>query len=147
MKTLLAALAILSATGTTALAEDWHLFSSNSTTAYLADVDSIAVVDGLTTMRIARVRKAPGNPDDLSHVVDDYAFRCSDRQVRFLSAREYGPDGALIDQFEEPEAPWDEIGRSSFYDYMQAVACGGDRAPQSQTWPSLQAFMTSGRGN
>lgn len=147
MKTLLAALAVFSAMGTSAIAEDWHLFSSNNTTAYLADVDSIAVVDGVTTMRIARVRKAPANPGDLSHVVDSYAFRCSARQVRFLGASEYGPDGALIDQFDEPEAPWDDIGRSNFFDYMQAVACGGDRSPQSQTWPSLQAYMTSGRGS
>jgi len=153
MKTLMMALGLALATPTLAtpalptparaMAEQWQLISSSTTTAYLADIDSIATAEGVTTIRIARVRKAPANPADLSHAVDEYGFRCSADQIRFVATSDYGSDGALIERYVE-DAPWEDIGDSALFNYIHDVACDGDRSADG-TWPNVQAFMASDR--
>lgn len=145
MKTVLVASIIL-ATGLMAgrgQAEEWNPFSSSARTAYLADVGSMSVLGDDTTIRIARV-PVEGPAGDYSHKVGEMVLRCGAKQFRTVLELEYGPDGAELARYEEPEAPWDDIPENGLGAYVKAIACDGERGTGANS-PSIQAFIDSGR--
>ncbi|WP_339915191.1 surface-adhesin E family protein [uncultured Brevundimonas sp.] len=146
MKTLLSLAAVtLALVAGPAAAENWHKFSYNSTAAYLADVDSIAVEGDVTSIMVAKVPRT-GTASDYHYSVDQFVFRCAARQVRSILNIGYGDDGAEMDRFDDSDVPWDDVVRNSYLEFLKNIACDGARSSDS-TWPSIRAFVDSGRGS
>ncbi len=144
MKTLLSlALAAVTLVAGPAAAENWHKFSYSGTTAYLADVDSIGVEGDVTSIRTAKVPRS-GAAGDYTHSVDLFTFRCGARQVRSILSIDFGADGSEIDRFDDSEAPWDEVVRDSYLDFLKGIACDGERSSEG-SWPSITAYVDSSR--
>ena len=144
MKTLLSlALAAVTLAAGPAAAENWHKFSYSGTTAYLADIDSIGEEGGVTGILVAKVPLA-GAAGDYSHSVDRFTFRCAAREVRSILSIDYGPAGSEIDRFDDAEAPWDEVVRDSYLDFLKDITCDGVRSTEG-SWPAITAFVDGGR--
>ena len=121
---------------------DWHPFSRNSGTVYLADVAGMTTVDGALRIHVARVpRNLPAS--DLTHGIDVYAFRCGAKQVRFLSTIEYGSSGVEVDRYEE-DVDWERVVEDSNYGFLFEIVCNEKRSSQG-SFPSIPAFITQGR--
>lgn len=127
-----------------AAAEEWNAFSRNARLTYLADVGDITGSGDATSIRVARVA-VQGAVGDYSHKIDEYAIRCGAQQARIVVEIEYGPDGAELDRYPDPEAAWDDIRPNSLAAYIQPIACDGARADGSNA-ASIKAFIDSGRG-
>ncbi|MGH7026318.1 surface-adhesin E family protein [Brevundimonas sp.] len=141
--TTIAALASLSA-ASAAGAEEWNAFSRNARIVYLADVAAIATVGDTTGVRVARLPlQSPAG--DYSHKVDEYEIRCGAKQSRIIVEVEYGPDGAELERYPEPDAAWDDIRPNSLASFLQAIACEGARADGANA-ASIKAFIDGGRG-
>ncbi len=122
---------------------EWHVFSRSSDRAYLIDLGTVAEANGANTVRVARVsRRNPAG--DYSHSVESYTLRCSANQVKLGETVEYDPAGTEADRFDDG-ADWEEIPPDSVDEYVKMQVCDGQRsAPPS--YPSIQAFIDSGRG-
>ncbi len=127
----------------TAAAETWQAFSRSVNNAFMADSDSIATVDGITSIKVATVPRA-GEPGDLSHSVETYQFRCDADQWRTAGVIDYGPDGSEAGQYPEDDAAWEPLRRNTMPNYLKEIACDGARAVPPH-WPSIQAFIEAGR--
>lgn len=142
MRTLLSlTLAAVTLVAGPAAAENWHKFSYSGTTAYLADVDSIGVEGDVTAIRAAKVPLA-GDAGDYTHSIEHYALRCAANQIRSVLSVDYGADGNEIDRYDDSEAPWDDVIRNSYLDFLKAIACDGARSSEG-SWPSIPAFVDS----
>lgn len=144
MKAVLIASTILAVTFTAGPgeAEEWNAFSSSAKTAYLADVGGISVLGDDTTIRIARV-PVEGAAGDYSHKVEEIVLRCGARKFRSILEVEFGPDGAEVARYDDPEAAWDDIPANGLGSYIKAIACDSQRAAGSS--PSVRAFIDGGR--
>ena len=143
MKTLLSlAFAGLMLVAGPAAAENWHKYSYSGTTAYLADVDSIATEGELTGIRVAKVPLSGAN-GDYTHVGELISFDCAARRVRTVLEVYYGPGGTETDRYDDADAPWDEVIRDSFIDLLRSIACNGVRSSDG-SWPSIAAFVDGG---
>ncbi len=125
-----------------AAAEEWNAFSSSTKTAYLADVGGINVLGDDTTIRIARV-PVEGAAGDYSHKVEEFVLRCGAGKFRSILEVEYGPDGAEVARYDDPEAAWDDIPANGLGSYIKAIACDSQRTAGSS--PSVRAFIDGGR--
>jgi len=142
MKFALTAAAVLAMVATPVLAETWHTYSRTSARAYLADVDSIVTVDGVTTIRSASVpMTSPAG--DLSHSETTYQFECATSKWRTAGASEYEPDGTHED-YPEEGAEWEVLRPNTVPDFIKQIACDGSRSVGT-TFPSIQAFIAAGR--
>ena len=131
------------ALGGPAAAETWQAFSRSANNAFMADADSIATVDGVTSIKVATVPRA-GEPGDFSHSVETYEFRCGASQWRTAGVVEYGPDGTEAGQFPEEGASWEPARANTMPHYLKEIACDGARAVPPH-WPSIRAFVEAGR--
>ncbi|WP_339930929.1 surface-adhesin E family protein [uncultured Brevundimonas sp.] len=144
MRTLLSlALAAVTLIAGPAAAENWHKFSYSGTTAYLADVDSIGVEGDVTSIHTAKVPRS-GPAGNYSHSVDLFTFRCAAGQVRSILSIDYGAGGDETDRFDDAEAPWDDVVRDSYLDFLKAIACDGARSSEG-SWPSITDYVDSSR--
>jgi hypothetical protein len=128
-----------------ASAQEWHPISRNSDRVYLADVGGMGVVEGVTTIMVARVVRRPSSPTDYSYTADQYDYRCATNQVRPGASVEYGEDGAETNRFEDG-GDWETVRADTLDAYVKQVACDGERA-NPPVFPSIRAFMDAGRGN
>jgi hypothetical protein len=124
-----------------AAAEDWHPFSRSARIVYLADVTSVVQAGDVTTVRIAKVPIAAPAPGNMSHTVDEFAFRCAAGQYRVTATSSFAADASLEDRFED-EAEWEDVVNETFPAYLKEIACEGAMA-DPPTWPTLRAFMDS----
>ena len=122
---------------------DWHPFSRSATRIYMVDVGGMAQSEGVVMVKVARVPLNLPEPNDYTHVIDDFELRCAADESRTTVSTEYGPDGVQTDRFEE-ESPWEGIRRESLDAYLKGIVCDGNRSAPP-TWPSIQAFIDVGR--
>ena len=141
MKFVLAGLAILGF-ATPAAAETWHAFSRSANSAYMADVDAIVVEGDITRITLAIV-PLRGEPDDFSHTVDTYEFRCGAKQWRSPVSIEYGPDGAEAARYPD-DSDWLNARDGTVPGILKEIACDGVRA-NPPTWPTIRSFIEAGR--
>lgn len=142
MKLALMAAVALATTATPVLAETWHTYSRTAARAYLADVDSIATVDGVTTIRSASVpMTSPAG--DISHSETTYQFECATGKWRTAGASEYEPDGTHED-YPEEGAEWETMRANTVPEFVKQIACDGSRS-RSATFPTIRAFIEAGR--
>ena len=141
---LVAATAAIAAAPATARAETWARFSSTDRTAYLVDLDTLTLTDGVANTRIARV---PMGDDaaERGHEVEEVAIRCADKQFRSGATISYGPDGVETDRYTE-ETPWEPAREGTLYAGVLSFACEDMRPAGATPYPTLQAFMEGGRG-
>ncbi|MFP5297327.1 MAG: surface-adhesin E family protein [Alphaproteobacteria bacterium] len=139
---LIGAGALLIAAGPAA-AENWNSYSRSPNNVFMADVDSIATTDGVTSIVIAMVplRTEAG---DYSHSLETYEFQCGGGRWRPAGVVEIGPDGAELDRFPEEGAAWEPVRPNTMPDYLKQIACDGSRA-DPPTWPTIRAFIDAGR--
>lgn len=128
-----------------ASAQEWHPISRNTERVYLADVAGMGVVDGVTTIMVARVSRRPASPTDYSYTADEYAYKCATNEVRPGASVEYGEDGVETNRFDDG-AGWERVRPDTLDAYVKQVACDGERA-NPPVFPSIRAFMDAGRGN
>ena len=121
-------------------ASDWHPFSRSSSTVYMADAGTLALVDGSTRVKVARV---PLTLTDFSHEIDTYALRCGAREIRFMATETYDGSGAMVDRYEE-EADWEPVVEGTNYGFLYEVACNEKRSSQG-SWPSVTAYIGQNR--
>lgn len=129
--------------GRSGAAEEWRPFARSQTYVYLAELGTPQAVDGVTTVRMARVPRAPSSPDSRRHAVEIYQVRCGDGQVRGMRFEEYGDDGALEDGYDE-QGEWEAVLPASNLAFIKTLVCEGAR-PEGRPWPSLPAFLASPR--
>ncbi|MFN3930462.1 MAG: surface-adhesin E family protein [Brevundimonas sp.] len=129
--------------GGPAAAETWQLYSRTVSNAFMADADSIAVADGITSVRVATVPRA-GDAGDLSHSIEVYQFRCDADQWRTAGVTEFGPDGAEMDQYPEVDAAWEPLRPDTMPEHLKEIACDGASVLPPH-WASIQAFVDAGR--
>ncbi|WP_395944999.1 hypothetical protein [Brevundimonas sp.] len=129
---------------TPAGAENWSRFSSSDRTAYLVDQDTLTAVDGVVTVRFARI-PTQGDAGDQSHESEEVAIRCSDGQSRTTADVTHGPDGAETDRVAEDGA-WEATPSGGVYGALKSFACD-DMRPQGESWPTIAAFIAAGRGS
>jgi len=132
----------LATAATPALAENWHTYSRTAARAYLADVDSITVVEAVTTIRSASVPMA-SPAGDLSHAETIYQFDCANSKWRTAGAADYEADGTHED-YPEENAEWEALRPNTVPDFIKQIACDGSRSTGA-TFPSIQAFIEAGR--
>lgn len=137
----LSAAGLIAGLAAPAVAEDWNPFSRSSQYVYMADADSIASVGADTTILVAR---APVAATARAYRVETYAFDCPANRFRITRTVEYGDDGAETDAFDEAGAEYESVPRNSLIEAVKEIACDGNRA-DSQTWPSIAAFLDSRR--
>jgi hypothetical protein len=142
MKCALITAVVLATTATPVLAEDWHVYSRTATRAYLADVDSIATVDGVTTIRTASV-PTTSPAGDLTHSEAVYQFECAAAKWRMTVTSEYEADGTH-EEYPEEGVEWDSVRPDTVPDFVKQVACEDSRS-SGTTFPSIQAFTEAGR--
>ncbi|WP_420470359.1 surface-adhesin E family protein [Brevundimonas sp. FT23042] len=136
-----AALVVLA---TPVLAEDWHAYSRTGTRAYLADVDSIATVEGgFVAIRAASVPLAVA-ADDLTHGEEIYQFDCAGRKWRTAGATDFAADGSQDGDYPEEGAAWEPLRPDTVPDFLKQIACDGSRSAGT-TYPSIRAFAEAGR--
>ena len=128
----------------TAGAEQWRTFARSQTYVYLADLGRLEPVNGVVTVRMARAPRAPASASDREHDIDVYQVRCGDGQVRGVRFEEYGPDGLLLDAYDEEE-PWEPVVPNSNLAFVKTMVCEGHR-PEGRPGPSLAAYLASPRG-
>ena len=138
------ALAAAFATAASAAPEEWNSISHSAQTAYLADIGGVSTVGDDTTVRIAMV-PLNGAAGDYSHGVSEVVLRCGANQTRTVLEIEYGPDGAEVSRYEDPEAAWDSVTPNSLSGYIKNVACEGQRTRGANA-ASIKAFIDGGRG-
>jgi hypothetical protein len=138
---LIAALA-LATTATPVLAENWNSYSRTPARAYLVDVDSIVVADGITTVRSASVpMTTPAG--DLSHSEETYQFDCAGGKWRTAGSTEHEADGTHTD-YPEEGAAWEALRPNTNPDFLKQIACDGARSTATP-FPSVRAFIEAGR--
>jgi len=142
MKFMLIAAVALATTATPVLAETWHPYSRTTARAYLTDVDSIVVADGITTIRTASVPMT-SPPGDLSHSQETYQFDCAGGKWRTAGATEYEADGTHED-YPEEGAAWEALRPNTNPDFLKQIACDGSRS-SGATFPTIRAFIEAGR--
>ena len=143
MRTFLIGVIAVAAMATPAVAETWNPYSRTAVRAYLADVDSIVAVDGVTSIRAASTAMTAA-AGDLGHTRETYQFRCEAAKWRTAGATDYEADGSEGETYPEEDAPWEDIRQNTLPDYLKQIACDGSRA-QGATWPSVTAFIQAGR--
>jgi hypothetical protein len=145
VKHLASGLVVLVLAASPAAAESWHSYSRSANNVFMADVDSITVTDGITSVRVATAPRA-GPAGDYSHSVETYEFRCGQAaRWRTAGVVEFGPDGAETGQYPEADAAWEPVRPNSTPAYLAEITCDGARA-EPPIWPSIQAFVDAGRG-
>ncbi len=100
MKFMLIAAVAMATVATPVLAENWHPYSRTAARAYLSDVDSIVVAEGITTIRAASVPMT-SPPGDLTHSEETYQFDCAGGKWRTAGSSEYEADGTHEEYPEE----------------------------------------------
>lgn len=127
-----------------AKAESWAQFSSTDRTAYLVDLDTLTPTDGVANTRLARV---PLGEDaaERGHEMEEVAVRCGDKQFRSGAAISYGPDGSETDRYTE-ETSWDPAREGTLYASILSFACEDMRPAGATPYPTIAAFIESGRG-
>lgn len=125
-----------------AVEQDWHPFSRSTVRIFMADVKGFTTIGDVTRVNVAKP-PLQGEAGDYSHAVEVVEFRCAIKQSRSTTEIEYGPDGALVDQYEDP-SPWESYTDTSRDAYLAGVVCDGQRAP-APTWPSIRAWVDNGR--
>ncbi|GAA0612231.1 hypothetical protein GCM10009422_03960 [Brevundimonas kwangchunensis] len=143
MKSAILGLAVLGAVAMPASAEDWHIYSRSQLNAFMAQVDSIATMDDVTSMTVAQVPRQ-GAAGNLGHTTELYQFRCAARQWRTAGQVEYGPNGAEMDRYPEDNAAWEPVRAQSIPEQLMGIACEGARA-NPPTWPTIRAWIDAGR--
>jgi len=142
MRIMLIAAAALATTATPVLAENWQPYSRTAARAYLTDVDSVVVADGITTIRTASVpMTAP--PGDLTHTEETYQFDCAAGKWRTAGSSEFEADGTHED-YPEEGAAWEPLRPNTNPDFLKQIACDGSRS-SSGSFPSIRAFIEAGR--
>jgi len=126
-----------------AAAENWNVYSRSANNAFMADVDSISAVDGVTAIQVAMV-PLRGEAGDYSHSTESYEFQCDRNRWRPAGVVEHGPDGAEVGRYPEEGAEWEPVRSNTMPDYLKQIACDGRRA-SPPTWPSVRAFVDAGR--
>lgn len=139
----LAAIMATAVLASPAAAESWASFSRSDATVYLVDLDGLTPVDGVATTRMARV-PARGDAANLSHETEEVMVRCSDGQSRSGATVTYGPDGAETDRYSE-DTPWEATPSGGIYGGIKSFVCEQMR-PQTTAFPTIAAFIASGRG-
>jgi len=142
MKFALITAVVLATTATPVLAEDWHTYSRTTARAYLADVDSIATAEGITTIRSASVPMT-GEAGDLTHSEATYEFDCAAGKWRMTVTSDFEADGTHED-YPEEGAEWEAVRPNTIPDFIKQMACDRSRS-RSTTFPSIQAFVQAGR--
>lgn len=122
----------------------WRTLSRTSSTVYLVDVGSIAEVDGVKSVRLARTLRTPPGAADREHTVEQYQFRCPAGQWRVVRTEEFGSDGTSTDAWDEADAAWLDVPANTNMAFLKAVACDGD-VPNGRPWPRLEDFLASDR--
>jgi len=122
--------------------QDWHPFSRSSIRIYMADVKSIATMEDVTRVSVAKP-SLQGQPGDYSYAVEVVEFKCAIKHSRSTTETEFGPEGTQIDQYEDP-SPWEPYSITSRDAFLASVVCDGERAPPP-TWPSIKAWVDAGR--
>lgn len=143
VKRSLICIATLFATAGAASAENWNTVSNSRNSAFMIEIDGIAVTGDITRVPVATVPRN-GDAADYSHSVETYEFKCESRQWRTVGIVEYGEDGAEADRIPEEGGSWEPIRPNTLPDYLKQVACDGVRA-DPPTWPSIKAFIDGGR--
>lgn len=144
MKHRVLSLAVVLAVGAAQLAqENWHPYSQSQSNAFMADIDSIAVSDDITSVRVATTPRA-GPAGDYSHSVETYEFRCGSNQWRTAGMVEYGPDGAEAGRYPEEGAAWEDVRANTAPEYLKNIVCDGARA-QPPVWPTIKDYVDAGR--
>ena len=142
MKAVLIGLAI-AAVATPVFAESWNAYSRTDTTVYMADVDSIAVVEGVTSMNSAAVPTS-GDAGDYSHTVEVFQFQCGARKWRTAGLTEFGPDGTRSGNYPEEGAAWESLRPNTNPEQLLHIACDGARATPP-VWTAVKAYVDAGR--
>ena len=124
-------------------AENWNSYSRSANNVFMADVDSIVQVGGVTSIRIA-MAPLHGDPGDYSHSLETYEFQCGANRWRPAGVVEIGPDGAEIGAYPEEGAEWEPVRADTMPSYLKQIACEGARA-EPPTWPTVKAFIDAGR--
>lgn len=127
-----------------AATEEWATLSASAHDTYLIDLASVRRDGDVAAVRVARVFMDRSR-DEEGYQVQTLEFRCEAGQSRNPLTVDYGADGAELGQYEDAAAAWDAISADSLDDYTKRVACDAVR-PSDQTWPTIQAFMATGRG-
>lgn len=142
--TLILAAVLATTAATPALADqDWHAYSRTTLRAYLADVGSITISEGLTSIRAASVpMTSPAG--DLSHSEETYQFDCSRSKWRTAGASDYAADGSEDGNYPEDGAAWEDLHSNTVPDFLKQIACDGSRS-SGTTFPSIRAFIEAGR--
>lgn len=136
-RTIILACAMTAVSGP-ALAENWNAFSHSTTTAYMADVDSIMTLDDVVSIEMAAV-PLQGDAGDYSYRIDTYQFKCSAGVWRAPMSVEYGPDGAKAGEYPD-NSDWEAAHDGAISGTLKQIACDGARA-NPPTWPSIKAFI------
>ena len=127
---------------TLSIEQDWHPFSRSALRIYMADVKGISTVGDVTRVSVAKP-PLQGAAGDYSYAEEVVEFKCALKQSRSTTETEYGPDGTLVDQYEDP-SPWEAYSETSRDAFLANVVCNGERAPPP-TWPSIRAWVDAGR--
>lgn len=142
-RAVLVSLIALGAVATSAMAEDWHIYSRSQTSIFMAEVDSIRTAGDVTSMLVGRAPRQ-GDAGDYSHTTEMYEFRCTPKQWRTAGQIEYGPDGAELERYPEEGAAWEPTRANSIPDQLREIACEGARA-NPPSWPNVKAWVDAGR--
>lgn len=127
-----------------AAAEEWATLSTSTQDVYLIDLADIRRDEDVATVRVARVLMDRSRDED-GYQIQTLEFRCQAKQSRNPLTVDYGPDGAELGRYADADAAWDPIPAGSLDDFTRQIACDAAR-PSDQTWPTIQAFMATGRG-
>lgn len=127
----------------------WQAFARSATTIYLVDLGSSSTSNGITDVRMARLDRS-GSASDLSHTIEQFYLRCSNRQYRNSLSIEYGPDGREEDRYDDGGSPtptdgiWEGIIANSNVDFIRRLVCDDER-PTAAPFVSIAAFIEAGR--
>jgi len=135
-------IAAAAAVPTLVSAEEWHLFSKSAATGYLAEVTTIRKDGDTTIVTLARVPRRGLAASDLSHEVEEVAFRCEARQMKTLSSTEMNAAGAKGESF-PGDAEFEAVPARGLRDDLRQIACDNARVPE--TFASVQAYIEAGR--
>ena len=76
---------------------------------------------------------------------EEVAVRCGDKQFRSGATISYGPDGSETDRYTE-ETSWDPAREGTLYASILSFACEDMRPAGATPYPTIAAFIESGRG-
>ena len=121
--------------------ESWNLFSRTPDRVYLVDLGAVVTTGDVKAVKVAVVPQQ-ADAGDLSHSIDIYELKCDAGQSRATTSTQYGVDGALVDQYDDP-SPWEAVRTGSVDQNVSTLVCN-DRVT-TQIYPTIKAFIDAGR--